>query len=122
MKDLGERLEGLGWLGLGIGALVAAPMLIPALNRGLRPLAKGAIKGYLALQERTRELVAESNEQFQDLVAEAKAEFEARDNGAGMMTLETAEAGAKGGEGSTEESKPKRTTRARAARSKKEQA
>jgi hypothetical protein len=93
LKDIGERLEGKGWLGIGIGALILAPVVIPAVARGLRPLAKGAIKGYLALQEKGREVFAETSEQFQDLVAEARSEYELRDNGAEMMTLDASEEG-----------------------------
>ncbi len=84
-KGLGDRLEGKGWLGWTIGAVVLAPVVVPALGKALRPVAKEAIKGLLALSEKTRELVAETGEQMQDLVAEAKAEYAQEAGGAGMM-------------------------------------
>jgi uncharacterized protein DUF5132 len=118
-EDITERLEGKGWLGVGIGAVILAPVLIPALGRGLRPVAKGAIKGYLTVAEKARELFAETGEQLQDLVAEAKSEHEARPNGSEMMTIEeaSAEEGARaqaGDEaGETEEGKSRGRSRKR---------
>jgi hypothetical protein len=117
LEDLGERLEGKGWLGVGIGAVILAPIFAPALARSLRPLAKRAIKGYLALADRARERMAETNEQLQDLVAEARAEYEIQSNGAEMMTLEpAAEGGVKGGEAAspTAETAGKSESRSRA--------
>ncbi len=87
-EGLAERLEGKGWIGIGLGAVVLAPFVLPALARGLRPVAKGAVKGYLSLADRTRSALAECNEQIQDLVAEARSEHETRPNGQGMMTME----------------------------------
>jgi hypothetical protein len=103
MEELGERLEGKGWLGVGIGTVILAPIVAPALARGLRPLAKRAIKGYLTLADRARERLAETNEQLQDLVAEARSEYETESTGEEMMTLEpvAANGGAKGGEASS---------------------
>ena len=59
------------------GVLVLAPILAPVVGRGLRPLAKGAIKGYLTVQDKVREYAAVSTEQLSDLVAEARAEHAA---------------------------------------------
>lgn len=87
-KDLGEGLKGKGWFGVAIGAAVLAPMVVPALGKALRPVAKEAIKGFLALSEKARETLAEANEQMQDLVAEAKAEYE-QGAEAEVMTDET---------------------------------
>jgi len=70
LEDIGERLGSLGWLGVGLGAV----LLVPALARGLRPVAKGTLKGYMALTDKTREVLAETSERWQDLVAEARAE------------------------------------------------
>ena len=84
-QDIAERLEGTGWLGIGIGAVILAPMLIPPLGRKVRPAIKGAIKGYMALSEKAAAALAEAGEQFQDLVAEAKAEHAAE--GAPMMEM-----------------------------------
>lgn len=71
------------WVGVGIA--LAAPVVLPVLGGVIRPLAKAAIKGYLATVEvltpvavgtanRMGELLAEPIEQFQDLVEEAKQE------------------------------------------------
>ncbi len=59
---------------VGVGAVLAAPLLVPAVGSVARPLAKGAVKGYLALAESAKELLAEAGEQWSDLVAEVKAE------------------------------------------------
>jgi hypothetical protein len=97
-QDIAERLEGWGWLGAGVGAVVLAPALVPAVAKGLRPAAKGAIKGYLTVSEKAREWLAENGEQWQDLVAEAKAEHVSQANGAELMTMEAVpESGAHGG-------------------------
>src|SRR4051794_8506294 len=85
LQDIAERLEGAGWLGIGIGAVILAPVLIPPLGRKVRPAIKGAIKGYIALSEKAAAALAEAGEQFQDLVAEAKAEHAA--GGASMMEM-----------------------------------
>ncbi len=103
LEDLGESLEGKGWWGVAIGAVVLAPMVIPAVARGLRPVAKEAVKGYLALSERAREMMAESGEQWQDLVAEAQSEYSHRHNNSEMMLLEADGEGAAGATGAHEE-------------------
>src|ERR1051326_8028410 len=90
-EDIAEGLEGMGWIGAGIAAVVLAPALIPAIGKGLRPVAKSAVKGYLTVADRAREWVAESGEQWQDLVAEAKAEHENRVNESEMMAMERSE-------------------------------
>jgi hypothetical protein len=90
-EEIGERLEGKGWLGVGIGALILAPMVIPAVARGLRPVAKEAIKGYLVLSDRAREMLAEGGEQIQDLVAEARSEYETEVEENGMMMMSEGE-------------------------------
>jgi len=59
---------------VGVGAAVAAPMVIPAIAAVGRPLAKGALKGILAVTDRATELFAEVGEQWSDLVAEVRAE------------------------------------------------
>lgn len=63
---------------IGVGATVlattVAPML-PALVRAARPTARAAIKSGLLLAERGRELIAEAGEEFEDILAEARAEL-----------------------------------------------
>lgn len=72
------------------GALLLAPILVPVVGRGLRPLAKGAIKGYLTVQDKVREYAAVSTEQLSDLVAEARAEHAAVATAAGAVAAEEA--------------------------------
>jgi hypothetical protein len=76
LEDIGEGLGGLGWLGAGLGVVILAPALVRGLGRGLRPVAKGALKGGMALTDKTREVLAETSERWHDLVAEARAERE----------------------------------------------
>lgn len=67
-----------GWGGgmlIGVGAAIAAPVILPAAAAVVRPLAKGLIWGYLAAADKLKETVAETREQMNDLVAEAKAEY-----------------------------------------------
>ncbi len=73
IDEVSER--GLG-IPLGIGLLVAAVSVGPKLIKSGRPLMKRAIKGYLVVQEKTREMLAETSERMQDLYAEAKHEFD----------------------------------------------
>jgi hypothetical protein len=87
-EDLLERASGTTVLGVGLGVLFLGPVLVPALARGLRPIVKGTIKGYLTASERARELFAETGERLQDLYAEAQAEH-AGANGAAHVTEET---------------------------------
>ena len=60
---------------IGIGAMLA-PKFFPRLGNAIRPLVKGAVKATYALADKTRELAAETSEQFQDIVAEVKSEAE----------------------------------------------
>jgi hypothetical protein len=86
MDEVGER--GLGWP-LGLGLVVAAVSMGPQIAKGSRPLIKRAIKGYLAMQSRTKEMMAETGERLQDLYAEAKHEYEEE----GVTTMAAAEEG-----------------------------
>lgn len=58
----------------GLGVMVAAPVVLPAVAAGVRPLARSLIKGYLVVAGGMREVVAETREQLSDLVAEARSE------------------------------------------------
>jgi len=57
---------------LGLGALVAAPFLLKS-SQG-RPVAKSIVHGCLDVADRLGEAAAETAEQWQDLVAEVRAE------------------------------------------------
>ena len=67
-----------GWGGgllIGIGAAIAAPVILPATAAVVRPLAKGLIWGVLAATDKLKETVAETREQVNDLVAEVRSEY-----------------------------------------------
>jgi hypothetical protein len=60
-----------------LAATVIAPVLIPAIKRGSRPLAKSLIRGGILLYEKGREAVANAGEAMEDVVAEVRAETQA---------------------------------------------
>jgi hypothetical protein len=62
---------------IGIGAAVAAPLVIPAVATVGRPALKGMVKGILSISDRATEFLAEVGEQWSDLVAEARSEHAA---------------------------------------------
>ncbi len=63
-----------GWIGGIVIGLVLGKLGQPLLKRA-RPLAKAVIKGGLVVTERAKEGLAETQEQFEDLVAEARSEL-----------------------------------------------
>jgi hypothetical protein len=67
---IGRLLSGALW-GLGAGLVLAATR---GGGQGLRPLAKSAVKTYLAASERVREITGEARESLEDLYTEARAE------------------------------------------------
>lgn len=67
----------LSGLAIGVGSAIIAPLVIPALSKAAKPLAKAAIKGGLVLYETGKEKLAEAQELMDDLLAEARAELEA---------------------------------------------
>src|SRR5438128_1379025 len=70
-----------GWTGgalLGIGAAVVAPSIVPAAGSILRPVAKVLVRGGLLVTESVRGVFAEASEHVTDLVAEVRAESDAR--------------------------------------------
>jgi hypothetical protein len=58
---------------LGVAAM-AAPKLLPRLGSALNPLFKSTVRGVYKIGQKTREMVAETHEQVQDIVAEVDAE------------------------------------------------
>jgi len=60
---------------IGIGALILAPVLVPAIAVASRPLIKAGLKGSIMLYEKSKEVIAETQELVEDLVAEVKAEL-----------------------------------------------
>ncbi len=75
------KAEGAGPLVLGVGALMLAPTVLPALGRALRPVAKGVIKTGMSLYDET---FASIREATGDIIAEARAELES-EGGAGRV-------------------------------------
>jgi hypothetical protein len=77
LDDLTKSGTPLG-IAIGIGAAVLATAVIPALPalaRAARPTLRAAIKSGILLAEKGRELAAETNEQLEDIFAEARAEL-----------------------------------------------
>jgi len=62
---------------VGLGMVVAAPLLFSAVGAVIRPVLTRLIKGGLSVVQSVQEFVAEGSEQLSDLVAEAKAEYRA---------------------------------------------
>lgn len=62
-----------------LAATILAPVLIPAIKRGSRPLAKSLVKGGILLYEKGREAVASAGEMVEDVVAEVRAEAQEKD-------------------------------------------
>jgi hypothetical protein len=73
---------------LGVGVVIAIPVVLPLVGAALRPVAKAAIKGYLAFSDAASEYVAGVAEELSDLVAEVKAER------AGVVAAPSAASGA----------------------------
>src|SRR5579871_741270 len=61
---------------IGAGALLA-PKILPGLGNFLRPMVKGVVKAGYAATMTLREAAAEAGENVQDIVAEARAEYQA---------------------------------------------
>jgi hypothetical protein len=62
---------------VGIGVALVAPVVVPALAAGMRPLAKAVIKGGMIVYDKGAEVLAETGEQLSDLVAEVRSELDA---------------------------------------------
>ena len=63
---------------VGVGILVAAPVLLPVVGAVIRPLAKGLIKTSLMVGDAVQGVVAAGSEQLSDLTTEARTEHAAR--------------------------------------------
>ena len=67
-------------LAIGVGAVVLAPVVIPA----LRPMAKSVIKAGLIAYDQGRVALAELSEHTGDIMAEARAELAEVGKGTGQ--------------------------------------
>jgi Protein of unknown function (DUF5132) len=61
----------------GVAGGLMAPLVLPRLERNFRPATKGLFKTGIALYERGREKAAELGEFASDMMAEARAEYDA---------------------------------------------
>jgi hypothetical protein len=64
-------------LAAGFAGGLLAPLILPRLQRDIRPATKRLFKTGIALYERGRERAAELSELASDVMAEARAEYEA---------------------------------------------
>jgi len=98
-EELIERIGGTTGVGAaGVAALLLAPRLARPVGRGLRALAKGAIKSYLVVRMRARAAVDEATDEWQHLYDQARAELAERHPGRnGQIPAGAREA--RGGEG-----------------------
>jgi len=62
-------------LAIGLGIIILAPTIAPAVAAVVRPVAKASIKSGIILIQKTMELIAEAKESVEDLAAEAQAEL-----------------------------------------------
>lgn len=72
MDELVDTIVPGGWgfaLGIGLGVALLA-------TRGFRPLAKQAVKGYLAASDQIQRMTSGARNELQDIYFEAKAERE----------------------------------------------
>ncbi len=65
---------------IGAGAMLM-PNLVPKVLRAFRPALKGAVRAGYKVAQTTRETVAEASEQFQDVMAEVRAEAHVPESG-----------------------------------------
>jgi hypothetical protein len=61
----------------GVAGGLMAPLILPRLERNLRPATKSLFKTGISLYERGRERAAEMGEFASDMMAEARAEYDA---------------------------------------------
>jgi hypothetical protein len=61
----------------GVAGGLMAPLILPRLERNLRPATKSLFKTGITLYERGRERAAEMGEFASDMMAEARAEYDA---------------------------------------------
>ncbi|MEH1939734.1 MAG: DUF5132 domain-containing protein [Nostoc sp.] len=73
LPDLGELAEGLGVTGI-IG-IILIPVFLPVIGGVSRPIAKAAIKSGIRIYERNKEALAQLGETWDDITAQAKAEY-----------------------------------------------
>lgn len=77
MAKISDLFENAGAPGViaGIGAVLLAPVIIPVVAGVGKPVAKSLIKGGLVAYERSKGVIAELGETWEDIIAEARAEL-----------------------------------------------
>ena len=73
----------IGAAAVGVVVGMVAEDFLGGIGRAFRPLAKELVKGGIYVYDSIAGVVAETGEHFSDLVAEARAELEAKDSGDG---------------------------------------
>jgi hypothetical protein len=58
---------------IGLGVAIAAPTVIPVVASGLRPLAKGLVRGVLTVYDAVKEEIAKAGGEVNELVTETRA-------------------------------------------------
>jgi len=74
---------------VGVGVALVAPVVVPALGAGMRPLAKAVLKGSIMVYDKGAEVLAEAGEQLSDLVAEVRSELDATAAAAAVASAAT---------------------------------
>lgn len=69
----------------GVAGGLMAPLILPRLERNFRPATKSLFKTGIALYERGRERAAEMGEFASDMMAEARAEYDAAQSVSGAQ-------------------------------------
>ena len=72
----------------GVAGGLMAPLILPRLERNLRPATKSLFKTGIALYESGRERAAEMGEFASDMMAEARAEYDAERDAGGAAALD----------------------------------
>lgn len=75
--NLGDFVEefGVPGIAIGVGAIILAPIVGPALAKTGKPVAKALVKGSILVYEKSKGALAEARESLEDIVAESKAEL-----------------------------------------------
>ncbi|BAT54853.1 hypothetical protein NOS3756_38280 [Nostoc sp. NIES-3756] len=72
LPDLGDLAEGLGVT--GIVGIIMIPVFLPVIGGIGRPIAKAIVKSGIAFYEKNKGTIGELRENWEDIIAEAKAE------------------------------------------------
>jgi hypothetical protein len=72
LPDLGDLAEGLGVT--GIVGIILIPVFLPVVGGVGRPIAKAIVKSGIAFYEKNKGAIGELRENWEDIIAEARAE------------------------------------------------